>query len=223
MSLSSAKLASAEPFSPTVTVFDYAWPRNITPLERIILAASGDLQRMLSAFFAHPIMIDLVFSQTSPSGRPSETASPSEPIVQRRQVHLLCQGRTVCVATSSVTITSPECAHLFLDEKYAIGQLFRAVGKVPKFSLLKVGHGPAEETQRQKCEREDEDGPTTLWRRYTLEVEGFGCDIVEVFPDREMFVQSEEWLDRQPLQTACQRALQAAQNLLDPPGAPTVS
>jgi len=40
-----------------------------------------------------------------------------------------------------VTITSPECARLFLEEKYAIGQLFRTLGTAPKFALLKIGTG----------------------------------------------------------------------------------
>jgi hypothetical protein len=81
-----------------------------------------------------------------------------------------------------VRITSPECARLFLGEKYAIGQVFMEVGRLPRFELIKVGVG--------KC--------SELWREYKLEIEGFECDILEVFPDREMLKLGEEWLDRRP-------------------------
>ena len=40
-----------------------------------------------------------------------------------------------------------------------------------------------------------ENGKNTLWRRYTLSTEGFVCDITEVFPDRDMFILGERWLD----------------------------
>ena len=33
-----------------------------------------------------------------------------------------------------------------------------------------------------------------MWRRYTLSIDGFIADIVEVFPDRDMFIRGEEWL-----------------------------
>jgi hypothetical protein len=44
------------------------------------------------------------------------------------------------------------------------------------------------------CGSKFEAGKRVLWRRYTLSTEGFLCDIVEVFPDRDMFVQGERWL-----------------------------
>jgi hypothetical protein len=70
---------------------------------------------------------------------------------------------------------------LFLDEKFAIGQMFRKMQTPPKFALL-------------ECGSKFEAGKRVLWRRYTLSTEGFLCDIVEVFPDRDMFVQGEQWL-----------------------------
>ena len=111
-------------------------------------------------------------------------ASLEEPITQRREVHLLCGGKTVCVATSAVTITTPLCERLFLDEKFAIGQMFRRMQMPPQFALLECG-GRLEDSKR------------VLWRRYTLSTEGFECDITEVFPDRDMFVLGEQWLSRE--------------------------
>ena len=110
-----------------------------------------------SAFFARPIVIALVYSQTLHQTSPASalvpltlpnpavvaSASPETPIVQTRQVHLQCSGKIVCTATSRVRITSSQCARLFLEEKYAIGQMFRRLEKVLAFELLAVWSGPA--------------------------------------------------------------------------------
>jgi hypothetical protein len=164
-----------------------------------MLSAHGDLQRLLrlvfpslhiclpfsnvscSAFFSHSINIKTIYAHTSPR---THTASPEEPITQRREVHLLCNGKTACIATSTVTITTPLVERLFLDEKFAIGQMFRRMQTPPQFALL-------------ECGSKFEAGKRVLWRRYTLSAEGFLCDIVEVFPDRDMFVQGEKWLSEE--------------------------
>jgi hypothetical protein len=88
----------------------------------------------------------------------------------------------VCVATSHVTITAPECARLFLDEGFAIGQLFRQLRRVPAFELMEVT-------------AEIRHGKRELARKYKLVTEGFESEIVEVFPDRDMFIRGEAWLD----------------------------
>lgn len=140
---------------------------------------------LCSAFFARTINIKPIYAQTSPR---THTASPEEPITQRREVHLLCCGKTVCIATSTVTLTAPLCERLFLDEKFAIGQMFRKMQAPPQFALL-------------DCGSKIEDGKCVLWRRYTLSTEGFECDITEVFPDRDMFTQGEQWLSREVFNT----------------------
>jgi hypothetical protein len=111
------------------------------------------------------------------------------------------------VATSTVSITSPEAAKFFLEEKYAIGQTFRVLGRVAEFKLLEVLTSPAsQEGEEMKM--------ASLKRRYTLRTDGFVCDIEvrilslrhhftliwlwlqEVFPDRSMFDAEtvHEWL-----------------------------
>ncbi|KAH7906920.1 hypothetical protein BJ138DRAFT_1161451 [Hygrophoropsis aurantiaca] len=153
-------------------------PTDLTGLERIILAAQGDLQRILSAFFSRPIFVERIDANTSPRLRP---VSPQYPITQARKVHLKCASRVVCIATSTITITSPEYERVFLDEKLPIGQTFRRLNSHPKFDLLDVG-------AREICGRRE------LHRTYRLETEGFAADILEVFPDRNMFIQCEDWL-----------------------------
>ncbi|KIM63927.1 hypothetical protein SCLCIDRAFT_15405 [Scleroderma citrinum Foug A] len=153
-------------------------PTDTTGLERIILTAQGELQRLLSIFFARPIHVERIYANTSPRLQP---ASPEHPITQSRQVHLVCADKTVCIATSTVTITSPAAERVFLDEKYPIGQTVRKLGQGHRFTLLGV------ETPTVGQKRE-------LRRVYVLETEGFYCEILEVFPDREMFARGEAWL-----------------------------
>ncbi|KZT20842.1 hypothetical protein NEOLEDRAFT_1074735 [Neolentinus lepideus HHB14362 ss-1] len=160
-------------------VFQLLCPEDTTGIERIMLAAQGDLQRLLSCFFARPISIECVSARTSPRSAP---ASPQTPITQNREVHEHCSNRVVCVATSVVTLTSPETERLLLDEKFAIGQLFRHMRVSPRFTLLNV------QTRNVKGRRE-------LERTYKLEAEGICCEITEVFPDRDMFVLGQAWLD----------------------------
>ena len=149
----------------------------------------------------------LVYSQTSRqshSNFPSEiisqptpfliaSASTTSPITQTRQVHLQCAGKIVCTATSTVRITSPEIAHLFLQEKYAIGQMFRRLEKVPAFELVSVGLGIVVQGGEKESSKSSRNAKQ-LWRKYTLSVPHFECEILEVFPDRRMFVDGERWL-----------------------------
>ncbi|KAI0747844.1 hypothetical protein C8Q80DRAFT_697624 [Daedaleopsis nitida] len=160
------------------TTVEIRCPDDVTGLERIILVAQGDLQRHLSALFARTITIDCIYTKTGPRGT---GASLDNPIYQERQVHLKCGSQIVCVATSSVTITSPECERLLLDEKFALGQIFRHLRSYPRFALIDMG------TQVVNGKRE-------LRRTYVLETEGIGCEILEVFPDRDMFDLGEAWL-----------------------------
>ncbi|GLB43368.1 hypothetical protein LshimejAT787_1302690 [Lyophyllum shimeji] len=194
-------------FSPKTTSISFPWPKEVTGIERIALSSKGDLQRVLSAFFARPITIALVYSNTFQHRSPETptlvslpnpsaiaSASPTSPIVQTRQVHLQCSGKIVCTATSTVRITSPTYAHLFLEEKYAIGQLFARIGKVPEFDLVSVGLGPVTDaplSEKQSLKPDAEQ----LWRKYKLFVPDFECEILEEFPSRDMFVGGQQWLD----------------------------
>jgi hypothetical protein len=125
------------------------------------------------------------------------------PILQKRQVHLQCSGKVVCTATSQVRITSPECARLFLVEKYAIGQMFARMEKVPSFELLSVGLGPVVDEIPSEYTPLVGKGPDEqLWRKYKLLIPDFECEILEVFPARDMFVDGTNWLDNKPSEKA---------------------
>lgn len=178
-------MISKDSFNSTCTNVELSCvPEDTSGIERIMLAAQGDLQRLLSSFFARPIFIELVYANGSPRVRP---ASSEHPIIQSRQVHLVCASRIVCTATSNVTITNPDFERLFLDDKYPIGQTFRMMQRNARFALLDV------QTQVVSGKRE-------LSRMYTLETEGFLCEILEVFPDRDMFVRGEAWFTESKLE-----------------------
>ncbi|KAF9001665.1 hypothetical protein BDQ17DRAFT_1244246, partial [Cyathus striatus] len=174
-------------FSAASTSVQIQTPPSVTGIERIMLSARGDLQRLLSSFLSRPINIRLIYAHTSPSplrSPPSAYISTSFPVIQDRQVHLMSSGKIVCIATSSVTITSPECGKLFLEEGYAIGQVFQRLRSTPIFTLVDITEGPRENGKGGSLER-----------TYIIEMEGFVCRITEVFPDRELFVSGEQWLD----------------------------
>ncbi|OBZ75400.1 hypothetical protein A0H81_04590 [Grifola frondosa] len=170
--------AARDVYTGTSTSVEIDCPPDVIGVERIMLAAQGDLQRLLSAFFARPITIERIYAHTSEH---DHAASPARPITQTRQVHLTCAARVVCVATSRVTLGSPAAARLFLDEQFAIGQLFRQLGRAPEFALRSVGTRVA-------------DGLRELRRDYVLSTAEVQCEISEVFPDRDMFVLGEAWL-----------------------------
>ncbi|OSD02779.1 hypothetical protein PYCCODRAFT_1366858 [Trametes coccinea BRFM310] len=172
-------LLSRDTYTGASTSIEIDCPEDVTGLERIMLVAQGDLQRLLSAFFARTITIECIYSRTGPRG---SGASSQNPISQARQVHLKCGTRILCIATSSVTVTSAECEKLLLDEKFALGQIFRHLRRYPEFSLLSVG-------------AQIVDGKRELRRTYRLETQGISCEILEVFPDRDMFSLGEAWLD----------------------------
>ncbi|KAF9062137.1 hypothetical protein BDP27DRAFT_1385203 [Rhodocollybia butyracea] len=191
-----------ESWSTSQTIVRVEHPQRYTGLERIILAAQGDLQRLLSAYFANTITVQVVSLTNSPRLSP---ASPSNPITQQRQVLLKCRNVVVCTATSTVTLTSPECERIILDEGYAIGQAFRSMGRVPEFRLVKVmsgledeeGEGEGEQGEGMQGERDKGEGEQMLKRVYTLGSPGIDCLILEEFPSRDMFVDGDKWISRE--------------------------
>ncbi|KAF7309792.1 Rhomboid domain-containing protein [Mycena indigotica] len=201
-------MSSFYSFTPKTTTVSFSWPKELTGIERVALSAQGDLQRILSAFFARPIVLALIYSHTFvkredsslvPLSLPNPSAvaqaSFEAPLVQKRQVHLQCGGKVVCVATSQVKISSARCAHLFIEEKYGIGQLFSKLDVSPSFELLSVGIGNQDDNLLT-VEKGLGQGPQ-LWRKYKLSIPEFECEILEVFSSRDMFARGQTWLDDQ--------------------------
>ncbi|KAJ3500415.1 hypothetical protein NLJ89_g9807 [Agrocybe chaxingu] len=93
--------------------------------------------------------------------------------------------------------------------------MFRRLEKVPAFELLSVGLGAVtegEEKEKGGLKMSTSTSMSTsismsslngnppanlanqLWRKYTLTIPNFECEILEVFPDRNMFLGGEKWL-----------------------------
>ncbi|KAJ3064906.1 hypothetical protein HDU98_011686 [Podochytrium sp. JEL0797] len=154
-------------------------PDIFTPLERILLTANGNVQRILSAFYNSPITVKIIknertfpvsVSRVSESNGIQYHAEPhSKAILAEfdRHVELHCSNQILCTATSTVTLWSKEYLRLVDEENIGIGQLFRYLNILPDFELLQVGR--------------DSD---SFWRVYTLSSgNDVKCVLKEVFPN----------------------------------------
>ncbi|KAL1923382.1 uncharacterized protein VTP21DRAFT_8362 [Calcarisporiella thermophila] len=165
-------------------------PPEFTGLERIVLTANGNLQRILSAYYCAPVTVQILYNRplipdnadtpTSISSSDDDNVIPKKNILQRyrRAVNLLVRQKIVCHATSCVTITSSHILHLVRDRGVGIGQLFRYMDKLPEFELLRAGKSINE---------------GRFWRVYRLSMDGVECKIKENFSS-DMF--EEGWLNR---------------------------
>ena len=87
-------------------------------------------------------------------------------VVFDRKVTLETEDSKIwCTASSSITVTDKDILDLIIHKNIGIGQLFRYLNRLPKFTLIKISK-------------------TTLdfSREYLLEMDGLSCHIHEVFP-----------------------------------------
>jgi len=73
--------------------------------------------------------------------------------------------------------------------------MFRRLEQVPAFELLAVGLGSVDDKDKTPgAYSTKHEGSNQLWRKYTLAIPSFECEILEVFSSREMFLQGDSWL-----------------------------
>ncbi|TPX74087.1 hypothetical protein CcCBS67573_g04637 [Chytriomyces confervae] len=138
------------------------------PLERVLITANGNVQRIISAYYNAPVSVDIIrntpiaSSPTSISGNEVGALAAFD-----REVHIRCKGQVFCKAYSHVHVSSEACLELVVGQKMGIGQLFRAKGVAPNFELKSSG-------QNETC----------FWRVYCLSTPGFFSEIKEVFDRR---------------------------------------
>ena len=89
-----------------------------SPMERVILTANGNLQRILSSYFNAPVLIHLLYNNKVETNGDSLESF-------KRCVDLVCLGKRMCQATSSIDIRSQEILSLIIKDQVGIGQLFR--------------------------------------------------------------------------------------------------
>jgi hypothetical protein len=165
-----------------------------SPLERILLTANGNLQRIVSAYHATPVQVNVVYNV--------ETQSPG---IFLRQVTLSLRGSTpFCRATSKVIVTCPTMKEAIASNKIGIGQLFRHFDTLPVFTLRKAERGRVGDVEdvKQIIDRllAEDDGlgrihhveaenvgaevnkeDESFWRFYDLRAAGVTCFILEQF------------------------------------------
>ncbi|CAN0122010.1 unnamed protein product [Scytosiphon promiscuus] len=97
-------------------------------MERVVLTANGNLQRVISSYYNSPVTVDITYCEEV------------EPAVYEREVEISIFGNVFCVAKSLVVLHSPVCAEAVKTGSVGIGQLFRSLDILPSFELLNAGH-----------------------------------------------------------------------------------
>jgi hypothetical protein len=128
------------------------------PLDRMILTANGNVQRLISSYYDTPVKLRILYCTLRQSNGTEST------IVWDRQVDLsIYQDHVFCRATSEIIVHDPKCR---LTE-IGIAQFFRHYNILPHFSLHAAGSLA-------------ENGG--FWRHYTLSCPQLTCHIREEFP-----------------------------------------
>lgn len=111
---------------PTSLETDCTIRGNFSGIERIIITASGNLQRILSAYFNEPITV-----KVHKSKRISEREFD-------REVSLNLQNRKICNITGTILVNSPDYISAISDGRIGVGQLLSHYNLQPNLKLLSV-------------------------------------------------------------------------------------
>lgn len=141
-----------------------------TPLQRVVLLANGNLQRLVSSFYNAPVSVHTRYNTRVEDG------------LYEREVDLVVRNTIFARCTSTVRVTRDDCIHAIEHEGVAIGQLFRHFGILPTFELRGAGSTPL--AQAAGSEKDGESDTFTsikdrFWRQYVLSGEGIECNIHE--------------------------------------------
>jgi len=139
-----------------------------TPLERVVLTANGNLQRILSAYYGSPITIVVKKCVELESG------------TFAREVDLVMRKQVVCSASGKITILSDDCYSAVSEGRVGVGQMFRYLKVLPSFKLLSAGRGHPTPTTAP-ADTLDASAPLPLWREYELSCPQLRCQFVETF------------------------------------------
>ncbi|GBG29864.1 Hypothetical Protein FCC1311_060842 [Hondaea fermentalgiana] len=106
--------------------------KDLSPLERILATANGNLQRIVSSWCNRSVRVQVVRNEIN------EAASTDTKVVYDRCVELWCEDSKFGMADSIVTIESPKLMEAVSSGRVGIGQLFRQFDMLPAFELLSV-------------------------------------------------------------------------------------
>ena len=136
------------------------------PLDRMALAAGGNLQRLVSSYYDAPVEVVVEYCRSIMGDSKLNT----RPNKWDRLVHLKVHNQTFCKARSTITVHDPFCQRFVESGQVGLGQLFRYLGILPEFELHKAGPYPVE-------------AGGGFWRKYTLRSSELSCFIHEDFSE----------------------------------------
>lgn len=99
---------------------------SFTPMQRVVLTANGNFQRIVSSFFNQAVSVTVIKNLRIRAG------------LYEREVVISIGAKPCCVASSIVICLSPESKRLVDSASVGIGQLFGRLEELPKFSLIEV-------------------------------------------------------------------------------------
>mmetsp|Transcript_4465 Transcript_4465/g.5525 ORF Transcript_4465/g.5525 Transcript_4465/m.5525 type:complete len:379 (+) Transcript_4465:122-1258(+) len=130
----------------------------LSPFERLLVTAKGDLQRIISSWCDEVVTVQVNYYDLAKKTQTENYYS--------RKVELKCRGKRFCIATSEIILSSKELKDALATKEVGIGQLFRRFSLCPQFTLSEVTR----------------DHRHNLFsRKYCLKSDGIVCNIVEDF------------------------------------------
>ena len=156
---------------------------SFTGLERILLNANGNLQRLFASYFNENVEVVVLKNEME-----NVSLSPVGLLIHRKVLIQTC-SRLLCTAYSTITISNPEICARVSSRAFGIGQLFRYLNILPFFTLLEFGRSVVadasvndESVTRNQDRFDKKDG--AFWRLYRLDStkqQGVECLIREEF------------------------------------------
>ena len=169
------------------------YPYFTNPLDRMILTANGNVQRLVSSYYDHPVQLNILYCTRR---RPKQedtvdnttAATSTSPIIWDRQVELSLFQHVFCRATSVITV--PDGSGFSLDPSFTddddapngLAQFFRHCNILPHFTLHAAGALPNNDTDRNNDDTGNDRSNGGFWRDYTLACPQLTCRIREEFP-----------------------------------------
>ena len=153
----------------TTTALSLASRYNITgPLDRLLLTANGNVQRLVSSYYDAPVQVVVrQFDKISKEESNATINSPNVMATFTRLVELQVLNQTFCVASSVVHVFDSDCLALIESNQVGLGQLFQYYQVLPEFTLLNAS-----------CTESD-----GISRDYRLDCSYVSCRIHEQFCD----------------------------------------
>ncbi|KAI8147007.1 hypothetical protein BJV82DRAFT_597406 [Fennellomyces sp. T-0311] len=162
-------------------------PDGFSPLERMVLQTTGNLQRLLSAYYNTPSHVVILkndpivteeketngsaTSNGKVNGKSNGQSAEEEEFDMRfeRKILMYFGDKLAYEADSIVSVKDSETHSLLAKHEFGLGQIFSHLRHTPRFALRSVGRHGSEYGQ-------------SFWRDYTLRAPGvIDCYIRETF------------------------------------------